>query len=106
MSVQHKSSTACSVSEYPLDDSSLDFAIAKINGRYPDQGYVVNEICKELVYVAQGSGKIVINNQEHAINAGDVILIEPSEKYYWQGTIELFISCHPKFSLEQHQIVD
>ena len=39
----------------------LDIAVANISGRYPDKGRVVNQHCKELAYVQQGTGKIVIN---------------------------------------------
>lgn len=103
--ITHQHSADCSVVEHPLNDPSLDFAIASINGRYPDKGYVVNQVCKELAYVAKGHGKIVIDNHEQQISAGDVVLIEPKEKYYWQGELELHIACHPKFSIEQHQRV-
>lgn len=49
-------SEKCKVVEYPLGDKDINFATAKISGRYPDTGYCVNEECKELIYVMDGKG--------------------------------------------------
>lgn len=47
------------------------------------------------------------DGKEYSISAGDVVLIEPGEKFYWEGKdLNLFISCTPAFTIEQHQIVD
>jgi mannose-6-phosphate isomerase-like protein (cupin superfamily) len=65
----------------------------------------VNSICKEIVYIHQGEGKIVVDGNEHSICEGDCILISPGEKFYWEGNLTLFISCRPAFTVAQHQIV-
>ena len=84
----------------------LDMAIAKICGRYPDERWAVNQQCAELAYVFEGSGKIVVNNEEHHLNAGDVISLKLVRKYYWEGNMQLFLSCRPAWDKDQHQIVD
>ena len=99
-------SPACTVVEHSLKHKMLDMAIAKINGRYPDQRRVVNQECAELAYVFEGQGKIVVNNEEHRLNAGDAVLIEAGEKYFWEGNMKIFISCHPAWNKDQHIIVD
>jgi mannose-6-phosphate isomerase-like protein (cupin superfamily) len=99
-------SAACKVTEHHLNNNMLDFAIAKITGRYPEERLVVNRQCDELAYVFAGTGKIVVNNQEHLLNAGDVVLIESGDKYYWEGQMELFLSCRPAWNKEQHQLTD
>lgn len=98
--------SACLVIEYPLNDEMLDVAIANISGRYPDKGRVVNRHCKELAYVQQGAGKIVINGNSIELNAGDTVIIEAGEAYYWEGNIQLLLSCRPSWTMEQHQLVD
>src|SRR5438046_2228431 len=102
---EKQSGVTCTVTEHPLNDEFLDMAIANITGRYPDERRVVNMQCAELAYVCDGGGKIVVNNQEHLLNAGDVVLIEKGEKYYWEGTMKLFLSCRPAWNKEQHQMV-
>ncbi len=104
--VEKANSSTCAVIEYPLNHEMLDMAIAKVSGRYPDERWVVNKQCAELAYVFEGKGKIVVNNEEHKLNAGDAVLIEADEKYYWEGHMKLFISCRPAWNKEQHQIVD
>ncbi len=105
-SIERKNSDICTVTEYPIDDDTINLAVIKITGRYPDTGYAINQKCKELVYVQHGSGKVVVNGKEFLINAGDVVLIEAGEKFFWDGDMILFISCSPAFTIEQHHIVD
>jgi mannose-6-phosphate isomerase-like protein (cupin superfamily) len=104
-SINKTNNAACSVTEYPLNNQMLDFAIAAINGRYPDEHRVVNQECDELAYVFDGEGKIVINRKEHLLSKGDVVLIEAGEKYYWEGNMKLFLSCRPAWKNDQHKIV-
>ncbi len=104
--IEKKNSAACSVIEHNLNDEKLDIAIAKILGRYPDARRVVNQKCCELAYVSQGEGKVVIENEEYKISAGDVVLIEAGEKYYWEGSLQLIMTCRPAWTSDQHQLID
>lgn len=105
-SIERKNSDVCVVTDYPIGDEAIDFAIVKMTSRYPSARQAVNQKCKEIVYVHEGSGKVVVNDQEHALKEGDVILIEAGEKFYWDGNLTLFISCHPSFTPEQHHVID
>jgi mannose-6-phosphate isomerase-like protein (cupin superfamily) len=102
---EFKNSDQCIVTEYPLNDKDINGAIAKINGRYPDKNLVVNTKCKELALVLNGSGKVIIEGKEFQFGAGDVILIEPNERYYWEGNFEIFMPCTLAWYPEQHQEV-
>ncbi len=96
----------CTVFEYALNSDMFDVAVVKITGRYPHERRVTNTACVELAYVCEGQGKIVINHVEQQLNIGDIVVIEAGEKYYWEGVMQLFISCRPAWNNEQHQIVD
>jgi len=104
--INKANSTACSVTEYALNHEMLDVAIATISGRYPDERRVVNQQCDELAYVLEGEGKLILNHEEHKLSAGDVVLIEAGEKYYWEGNMKLFLSCRPAWKKDQHKIID
>lgn len=104
--VDHKNSNACVVTEYQLGEDMLDFAIAHVTGRYPDKGHALNTSCKEMAYVHVGNGKICVDGNNFLIQSGDLVLIDPGETFYWEGTLTLFITCRPAWSKEQHQIVD
>ena len=80
--------------------------MVKLKGRYPDKGRVVNTVCKELAYITKGSGKIVVEGQEINFSSGDLILIEPGERYYWEGNFEIFSPCVPAWYPKQHQEVE
>lgn len=104
--IKRKNSEVCVVTEYPMIDRDLDFAIVNVSGRYPDYKFAMNKKCKEIVYIQDGEGKVVVNNIEYLLHAGDVVLIEAGEKFYWEGNLTLGISCNPAFEIAQHQIVD
>lgn len=111
ISLKHQASQkinneSCTVEEHFLNDETIDFALATIAGRYPSIKQAVNNECKEVVYIKEGSGKIVVNGNEHLLNAGDVILIEPGEKFYWEGNLKIAMVCTPPWKKEQHKIVD
>ena len=103
---QYKNSDSCISTEYPLDVKDINKAIIKLNGRYPTKGRVVNNECKELSYILKGSGKIVIEDKEIDLNEGDTVLVEPKEKYYWDGNMTLIVPCTPAWYPGQHKEVD
>lgn len=90
--------------EYPTTDKEMNGAVTKIDGRYPEKGWLVNEKCKELIYVIEGSGTLVLRDQEVAFQAGDIIFVEPNEECYWQGTCTHFVAATPPWYPEQHKI--
>jgi mannose-6-phosphate isomerase-like protein (cupin superfamily) len=105
-SIERKNSDICLVTEYPSMDDHLNFAIVKISGKYPSTGAATNLECKEIVFVHEGEGSVVVNGSSQPLAAGDVILIEPGERFVWEGEMSLFIACHPAFTSEQHVMVD
>ena len=54
----------CKTLEYSFGDKDLDLGVAVITGRYPESGYCVNLISKELVYVLEGSGTIYFDTNK------------------------------------------
>lgn len=104
--VETKNSEFCIVTKPLIEDETMDFVTVKITGRYPHEKQAINQKCKEIIYVHEGSGKLVVDGKEHFFNAGDVILLEAGEKFYWEGNMSLFISCRPAWSKEQHIIID
>ena len=101
-----KRSDKCISIEYPLEDKDIDGTVIKLNGRYPNKGRTVNTKCKEIAHIIKGEGKIVVNNKETKLNKGDLVLINPMEEYYWDGNMEMFVSCTPAWSPKQHKILE
>jgi mannose-6-phosphate isomerase-like protein (cupin superfamily) len=99
---KHFNSSKCIAYEYPLEDKDINIACIEINGKYPDKGRVMNKVCKEIVFVVKGKGKVVIDGKELLISEGDAIFIQPNQKYYFDGKLEITTSCHPTWYPEQH----
>jgi len=103
---EFKNSDFFTAIEFPLGDKDMNGAVVKINGRGPDKNKVVNLKCKELAYIIHGSGRIIVGNTETKLNAGDLILIEAGEPYYWEGNLEMFVPCVPAWYPQQHKEVE
>lgn len=93
----------CLVSEYALGEEQIDASLSKITGRYPDEGWVMNRISKEVVFVVSGQGRLVHEEGEEILGQGDVLLIDAGEKFYWEGKMELFIACAPAWKYAQYE---
>jgi mannose-6-phosphate isomerase-like protein (cupin superfamily) len=100
-----KNSEFCTAIEYPLGDRDINGAVIELNGRYPSKGRVVNLRCKELAYMISGSGKVVVEEKEINLQEGDLVLIEPRERYFWDGNMTIFMPCAPAWCPDQYKKV-
>lgn len=98
-----ENSEHCVAFEYSMEDKDINGAIVEISGRYPEKGRVVNEKVKEMAYVVKGSGKIVVEGQETSLAEGDLVLLMPGERYFWDGDLTMFVPCAPAWYAEQHK---
>lgn len=101
-----KNNDFCVATEYPLGDKDIDGSMVELSGRYPKKGRVVNLKSRELVFVIDGFGKIVVEGKEVNLQQGDLVLIEAEEKYFWDGKMTMFISCTPAWNSAQHKEVE
>ena len=99
-----KNSPSCTAIEYDFKDEK-DFNIAgiELDGRYPESGFALNTKSKELIYVKSGHGSLYTGEMSVSLNPGDAALIQPHEKYFLEGTLELVISSAPAWTPDQHQ---
>ena len=102
---KHQNSASCTAFEYPIGDTDINGAVIAINGRYPDEGRVVNQVCKEMAYVIKGEGIVQIEGSVVELSEGDLVLIQPGERYYWEGKLTMFVPCTPAWYPEQHKEV-
>jgi mannose-6-phosphate isomerase-like protein (cupin superfamily) len=96
-------SAHCTAYEYETKNPGINMCVAEINGRYPEEGYAINHQCAEMGYILKGMGKLVTEHQVAELVEGDVILIPPGEKYYWEGILTLVISASPAWHPGQHE---
>lgn len=94
---------ACTIIEYISEDRDLNTCIAKISGRHPISGWAINEKCKMMGFIVDGEGIIVVENKTFELFKNDVVLIQPGEKYYWEGNMLIFIPSTPAWYPEQYK---
>ena len=100
-----ENSPACKGVSYDGTGDDIDGAMITIDGRYPDSGFLVNETCKELVYVTSGDGRLLSRGGALTFSAGDVIFIDNGEEFAWEGTFVGFFATTPRFDPKQHKEV-
>ena len=106
-SIHIDNSDKCKVIEYHLGDPDINCAVAHLSGRYPEEGYAINEICKELVYVVNGEGTLNKKNHEPIkFKAKDVLLIDKGEPFYWDAHCEIIMPCTPAWNPEQYKSIE
>ena len=99
-------SSTCTAIEYPLNDKDINAAVIKISGRYPSKGRTMNEECKELAYVMNGTGKLTVESKTIDLRKGTMVLILPGERFHWEGKeLEMFMPCTPAWYPRQHKEV-
>lgn len=103
---QGTNSEKCKTIEYSFGDNDIDLGLATITGRYPESGYCVNLISKELIYVLEGSGELCFEDETISFEQGDAIFIENNKKYYWNTKYcKVSMSCSPAWNSEQYKLV-
>lgn len=104
--VEGSNSDNCKTMEYSFIDKTIDLGLATITGRYPDIGYCVNLISKELIYVIEGYGTLCFEDKKVNFSKGDTILIDNNEKYYWDTEYcKVSMTCTPAWTEEQHRLI-
>ena len=100
----HKNGENCTVVEYPFEnEKDINMAAITLTGRYPDEGTVVNTVCKELMYIQSGEGIFTSDGQEKELHPGDTLLIQPDEMYFLEGNLTLIACNSPAWYPEQHK---
>ena len=103
--VRFEHGPTCAANEYPINDKDINVAVIELSGRYPEKGFAMNEISKELAYVMEGFGKIVVDGDEINVSESDLVIVNPGEKFYWEGKMKLFMPCVPAWSPQQYKIL-
>lgn len=93
--------------EFMMKEKAISGAITQITDRYPEKGFAVNNLCKEIAFVVSGSGSIATPDQTRPIGVGDLIFIDKGESFAWEanGSLTLFMTTTPKFDPVQHKII-
>lgn len=97
---------SCLAREYDFGDGDINSAVIELKGRSPEKGWVVNEKVKELVHVIKGSGKLCFEASSYELGAGDEVLIDPGEKYYFEGEMTFTVPCTPSWNPEQQKHIE
>lgn len=101
--VEHQNADSCTAFEYETGTPDINIARIEVTGRYPEVGFAVNTKVTELVYVANGSGSVTVDDKHVPLAEGDVVTILLGEQVFWEGNLTLIIACAPAWYTEQYK---
>jgi mannose-6-phosphate isomerase-like protein (cupin superfamily) len=103
--VEFENSSTCRGVGFAERGAPLDLAHISIRGRYPENGWAMNDIIHEMGWIASGRGSLMIKGGDaQPLQKGDVVLIKPKESFAWEGEMDIIIACSPPFDSQQYNI--
>lgn len=102
---EFRNSDVCWGREYNPGSGTIDVAKISIRGKFPETGWGYLEEAHEMAVVLSGEGYIETKAGDHReIKQGDVVYIEPKERFRWGGNLDLIVPCGPAFDPKKHHL--
>jgi hypothetical protein len=99
-------SDVCFGKDYAPGSGTVDVAEISIRSEFPTgnkYGYLKE--AHEMAVDVRGEGYIETKEGErHDLREGDVVYVEPLERFRWGGDMDLIVICGPAFDPSKHKI--
>jgi mannose-6-phosphate isomerase-like protein (cupin superfamily) len=100
-----KNAETCEGTAFSVPGGLFDLSIITIAGRYPEVGWAMNETAHEIVYVQEGEGTLMKENEPAIeLHEGDVVSVPPGTWFAWEGHMKIIMTCQPAFDAKQYKI--
>lgn len=77
----------------PRGDQTV--AVVEMEGRYPEQGYSLNDVSTETLLVLEGSVMAEAGEERHELSEGDLFMVFPQTKYRLEGKARVAVFITP-----------
>jgi mannose-6-phosphate isomerase-like protein (cupin superfamily) len=77
-----------------------------MDGKYPLEGYSLNDVCTETIYVLDGILEIEIDGENFQVKKDDICIILPGKKYKITGKGEVLDLITPSWDSSQNHIIN
>lgn len=105
-SKRYENSSSCTALEYDFEnESDINSAVIELEGRYPDNGFAINDVCKEIIYIIEGRGYVMNGTRRIDVEQGGMVRIIPGNKYFFDGSMRLLIASSPAWYPAQYHTV-
>jgi len=104
LKINHMST--CTTQEFKFKNKNLNFALARINGRYPEVGQALNLKCDMVYYCLAGQGTVSLTGRKKKIKPGQALLVGKNKKYYVIGKkLAVLIISNPVWDKRQYRTI-
>jgi mannose-6-phosphate isomerase class I len=93
--------------DFPIKTKNSNISEIRLTKRYPERGFVLNEVSEMVVYVLKGKVILNIDKKNSTLEKGSVVLVKKNQKYYWtpKSSAMLLIFSTPPWTPEQQKTV-
>ena len=99
-----KNSETCEGVAFVSPEVKHDIANIRITGRYPEEGWAMNEVSDEVVFVSEGRGRLSRKDEAvQDLEQGKAAFIPAGTWFAWDGDMTIVMSCNPAYSPEQYK---
>lgn len=88
---------------HPKKEQSV--AYIEMDGIYPEQGYSMNDVCTETLYMIEGEFEEEVDGKVYTLKAGDVLMVLPGQKYRSKGKGKAVVIITPAWDKTQNHIL-
>ncbi len=99
---EFRNSDVCWGRVYKPSSDAIDVAKISIRGNYPETGWAYNQESHEMAVVTRGEGWLETPEGRVDLKEGDVVHLDPEERFRWGGDLDLIIPCGPAFDPDKH----
>ena len=89
----------------PGPDDQFSIAVVEQDGIYPQQGWSMNDVCTETFYMLEGAFEVDVDDKSFTIKQGDVLSVEPGQKYRVRGKGRSVDLITPAWDKKQNHIL-
>ncbi len=88
----------------PLGDQSV--VQLEMDGKYPQKGYSINDVCTETVLLLEGRFEVEYGDDRFILNPGDMVMLLPKKKYRITGKGKAVVCIAPSWDSKQNHIIE
>lgn len=89
------------IHKYPTPTKNYDIARMEVVGRFPDKGFILNNVCDFFLYVLEGTGKVYAGEEIFEVEPKDVVFVPAKNKYAVDGKFQYITIDVPEWYEDQ-----
>jgi mannose-6-phosphate isomerase-like protein (cupin superfamily) len=96
------------VYSYPPTSKAISVAFIEVKERHPagkKEQFIEHDL-HVLFYIIDGSGTVTVENKPYELTKGDVLTVQPGQRYFIEGDLSYVATTSPAYYSDQNEVVN